>query len=216
MPVFDLLAGTPDGVFAVDRRQRIAFWNDGARRILGFEPDAVRGKFCYEILAGIDERGCAHCEKDCATFRGSLRGRLSPTRATLFRTSDGGRKPVSVTTFVLPSNVHERSLLAHVFRDASLACDVRLPPERQASDAGVGADRSASPAPLDALTPREAEILELLAAGRSTLSICAGLRISPTTFRTHVQHILAKLGVHSRLEAVASGVRSGLLRVDFD
>jgi len=53
------------------------------------------------------------------------------------------------------------------------------------------------------LTPREAEVLAALAEGRSTAQVAASLRISPTTVKSHVKSLLAKLGVHSRVEAVA-------------
>src|SRR5262245_54902322 len=63
---------------------------------------------------------------------------------------------------------------------------------------------------IDALTRREREVLALLAAGRSSKQIARQLVISPRTFDTHVQHILTKLRVHSRLQAVAIANRSGL------
>lgn len=53
------------------------------------------------------------------------------------------------------------------------------------------------------LTPREQHVLELLVDGRNTAEIVAMLKISDSTARTHVQSILSKLGVHSRLQAVA-------------
>lgn len=53
------------------------------------------------------------------------------------------------------------------------------------------------------LTPREREVLELLATGANNQGIARDLSISPETARTHVQNLLAKLGVHSRLEAAA-------------
>ena len=56
---------------------------------------------------------------------------------------------------------------------------------------------------LGQLTPRERHVLELLVDGRNTAEIVARLRISDSTARTHVQSILSKLGVHSRLQAVA-------------
>ncbi len=56
---------------------------------------------------------------------------------------------------------------------------------------------------LDRLTPREREILDLLALGNGTKQIADHLVISSKTVKTHVQNILAKLGVGSRLEAVA-------------
>jgi DNA-binding NarL/FixJ family response regulator len=56
---------------------------------------------------------------------------------------------------------------------------------------------------LSSLTAGERDVLRLLAAGKRTDAIAAELVISPGTVETHVQHILAKLGVRSRLEAVA-------------
>jgi DNA-binding NarL/FixJ family response regulator len=53
------------------------------------------------------------------------------------------------------------------------------------------------------LTPREREVLSLLTQGLDTGAIARALVISPGTARTHVQHVLCKLGVHSRLEAAA-------------
>jgi len=210
MPVLELLAGTPDGMFAVDRQQRIAFWNDGARRILGFEARSVLRRFCYDVLGGIDEDSSLVCQKRCAAFCAAVRGTLSPTRNTLVRTGSGGRQSVNVTTFVLPSRWHERALLAHVFRETSQAIGSR-------SSARGGHAAGIRPGDLvavfDRLTRREIEILQLLASGESTASICAGLCISSTTFRSHVQHILTKLGAHSRIEAVVSGMRTGLVRL---
>jgi DNA-binding CsgD family transcriptional regulator len=56
---------------------------------------------------------------------------------------------------------------------------------------------------IDRLTPREREILDLLALGNGTKQIADRLVISSKTVKTHVQNILAKLGAASRLEAVA-------------
>ncbi|MFN2489101.1 MAG: response regulator [Actinomycetota bacterium] len=57
------------------------------------------------------------------------------------------------------------------------------------------------------LTARELGVLELLVQGVSGAEIAVRLSISPNTVRTHVQSILTKLGVHSRLEAVAFAVK---------
>lgn len=60
------------------------------------------------------------------------------------------------------------------------------------------------------LTPREREVLALLAEGADNEAISRTLVISPQTARTHIQNILGKLEAHSRLEAVAF-VRGGIL-----
>jgi DNA-binding NarL/FixJ family response regulator len=54
-------------------------------------------------------------------------------------------------------------------------------------------------------------VLNLTRDGASTRVIAAGLRVSGATVRNHTQSILRKLGVHSRLEAVAVATRRGLL-----
>jgi PAS domain S-box-containing protein len=65
--------------------------------------------------------------------------------------------------------------------------------------------------PIHALTPRQAQVLRLLAEGASTTQIEEMLHISRETVRNHVRHILRALGAHSRLEAVAMARRAGLL-----
>ncbi|GAA3231211.1 hypothetical protein GCM10020256_45520 [Streptomyces thermocoprophilus] len=61
------------------------------------------------------------------------------------------------------------------------------------------------------LTPREVEVLVRVADGEDTRVIAAGMGIAPSTARTHVQRVLMKLGVGSRLEAAALAARTGLL-----
>lgn len=61
------------------------------------------------------------------------------------------------------------------------------------------------------LTRREVEVLEHLVAGFDNAQIAARLVVSPRTVTTHVEHILMKLGVHSRTQAIALAYREGLL-----
>ena len=62
------------------------------------------------------------------------------------------------------------------------------------------------------LSPREQEILQLLAEGRTQKEIAGALVISSKTVGTHIQHVLAKLGVHNRAQAVARAYHDGLVR----
>jgi NarL family two-component system response regulator LiaR len=62
----------------------------------------------------------------------------------------------------------------------------------------------------DELTKREHEVLILLVQGFSNTTIAKDLLVSPSTIKSHVGHILAKLGVASRTEAAALAVRVGL------
>lgn len=63
---------------------------------------------------------------------------------------------------------------------------------------------------LSRLTRREREVLGLLSEGMSNEGIAQALVISPETARTHIQNVLGKLGVHSRLEAAAFARQNGL------
>lgn len=67
--------------------------------------------------------------------------------------------------------------------------------------------------PLEPLTPREEEVLELLAEGRSNREIAVALQISPHTSKFHVDRILAKLDASGRTDAVVRAVRLGVLRL---
>ena len=63
------------------------------------------------------------------------------------------------------------------------------------------------------LTERQLEVLQLLAEGKSKSQIADELVLSPTTVRNHIAHVLANLGVHTRVQAVIAGARAGLIRL---
>ncbi len=67
--------------------------------------------------------------------------------------------------------------------------------------------------PVEALTPREMDVLEMLAEGLSNKMIAYRLNISSHTAKFHVNAILAKLGAGTRTEAVMRGIRLGLIQV---
>jgi DNA-binding NarL/FixJ family response regulator len=66
---------------------------------------------------------------------------------------------------------------------------------------------------VDRLTPRETQILQFMADGHSSEDIAEEMGISRHTLRTHVQNILFKLKVHSKLEALAEAIRYGKVRI---
>ena len=74
----------------------------------------------------------------------------------------------------------------------------------------------AKEAELDGLTPREREVLELVVTGATNREIAAALSISENTVSFHMKHILAKLHLKNRAQAVAYAIRSGLVTVSED
>jgi two-component system nitrate/nitrite response regulator NarL len=96
--------------------------------------------------------------------------------------------------------------------DAVLACargENVVPPDVAAGLVSEIRLRKQTDAP--ALTPREQEILHMIAAGKSLPQIAKELYLGLTTVKTHVQHLYEKLGVSDRAAAVASAMRRGLI-----
>ena len=102
------------------------------------------------------------------------------------------------------------SVLSQALRAALAGETVTLPGGRRARPRPAAPDRFIELLS-SSLTSREREVLQLLAQGYRGKDIAAGLGISVNTVRTHVQSILTKLQVHSRLEAAAFAVRHGLV-----
>jgi len=81
-----------------------------------------------------------------------------------------------------------------------------------AAAGGVSPEQREAEVRASSLTPRERDVLSLLVQGADTSTIASTLYLSPKTVRTHIQRVLAKLGVHSRVEAVSFAVRHGVGR----
>ena len=88
---------------------------------------------------------------------------------------------------------------------AARSAEVVISPNRPAdSDAGN----------VPALSPREVQVLRLVALGRETSWIAEELGVSPHTALNHIRNIRQKLGVATKLAAVVSAIRLGIIRVD--
>jgi DNA-binding NarL/FixJ family response regulator len=157
---------------------------------------------------------------------------LAATRRILSRPVAPGARPIRVvvlTTYDLDEYVYE-ALRA----GASGFLLKHAPPEelllgvRAAADGGAllspqvtrrlvaefAARRPAArrpPPELDRLTPREREVLDLVICGRSNTEIAELLVVSPSTVKTHLAHILDKLGLRDRVQAVVFGYEHGLV-----
>ena len=191
------LSDAGDGALAVGPDRRILFWNRAAERLLGYAPADAVGRHACEVLEGRQPGGREACRPECqvlAAAEESLGSFDLPSR-----TKWGETVTINVSTLTLPPRNGEGPLVIHLFRDAAPGKSVSL-----------GEDDELPGAP-STLTPRELEVLRLLAAGAYTRVASQRLGVSPATVRNHVQNLLGKLGVHSRLEAVAYATRRGLV-----
>ncbi len=208
--LLEVLGRTADAMIAVDGDLRIVAWNDAATELLGFRPEEALGRPCHEVLAWVDRCGDPVCDADCPASCPGEPDELVRTRDVMGRSRTGRRLWLSATTIVPPPELRDRCRLIHLVREVGLPPELerllaeRLggllePPERPRDEF---AERLAR------LTPREREVLGLLTEGLDGATIAERLYLSRTTVRNHVQHILNKLEVHSRVEAVALALRS--------
>jgi DNA-binding NarL/FixJ family response regulator len=105
--------------------------------------------------------------------------------------------------------------------DAVIFCMRTQKPQNGSAANGDGqrdepARLQATPVFASGLTARERQVLRLLVAGASNKDVARRLSIRSNTVRTHVQNLLAKLRVHTRLEAVTLAIRAGLIEPDGD
>ena len=216
--VLAVLAQTADGVYALDQRQRIVFWNAAAERILGYRAEEVIGRPCHEVFAGEPRPGCLECHAGCPVLAAAEHHEPIPTYNLLSRTKEGDTIMLNVSVIV---PVEHGSPLAtiHLFRDAThqlryetyvehlLCAAARLPGPPQTLARSLP-QSNLFYAPLSA---REKEVLALLVQGRAAREIADTLCISYATVRNHLHTILRKLGVHNQRQAITLALERHLV-----
>src|SRR3990172_4043574 len=194
-----------DGVYAVNFDQKIVFWNQTAERLLGFKAEDVLGRECFDVIAGGDHLGDPFCGSDCPVIECARRGRAPENYDVHTRTASGRPRWINISIVVLKGKGRRSTVAVHLFRDITDRRRREFLLTRLVPDP-AGPDTEIENAP-SRLTRREAEGLQLLASGLATPRIAEMLGISRTTVRNHIEHVLAKLGVHSKLEALAYAAR---------
>jgi DNA-binding CsgD family transcriptional regulator len=169
-------------VFRTASDGRIAEWNPEAERLTGITAGEATGRPCWDVIAGRDADGGLLCHPGCSTARLAREGWPVRSVEAHLRTPSGIKR-LLVSTIVLGSG--DSPTILHTMHEA---VDSAMP----AAEGGA-----------HVLTPRQREILVLLAQGIRAREIATILTLSETTVRNHIQAILMGLGVHSQLEAVA-------------
>jgi len=191
------LARAGDGVCAVGPGGRVALWNRAAEKILGWSAREVMGRPCCDVFVGSDEHGNRLCYQGCHVMSLVKIGEPIQHFDMQTRTKAGKTVWLDISILESPSSGAGGALAIHLFRDVTATrVLLRLVHERIQAP-------SAPTAETTMLTRRELEILRLMAGGANTKALAERLHVSPATIRNHAQNIFEKLGVHSRLEAVA-------------
>lgn len=208
--IAELVDGTGDPAFAVSAGHTIIAWNHAAENLLGYRHDEVLGRSCAQVIGGTDGDGHIVCTGHCPFLVALRRGERLRSFDLQVRRRNGAPVWVGMTSLVVgagePCVVHimrdvteERNRRAFVRQVLQSASALEADPPAQTGDGAV------------ILSPRETEILRLLAAGSGTKAIAETLSISPATVRNHVQRIMLSLQAHSRLEAVIKALQRDLI-----
>lgn len=213
------LEGAADGAFAIDDKYKIVYWNRAAEELLGYEKKQILGRFCYQVLQGLDERQRLICMAHCPVAKAAFDNEPVTNFDIQARKRIGGRRWLNMSIFAFREDIEEgNTFIFHLFRDITKKKDDEALLERVLEAARryhdplpLSIPDRETNSPLDVLTPRESDVLAYLAKGYSTDEIAQALFIAPNTVRNHIQNIFQKLQIHSRAEAVAYAIKYGLV-----
>ena len=193
---------TGDAAFAVNQSGEIELWNSEAEKLFGYAARTALGQRCWKLLAGQDSHGNRYCSEFCPVREMTSRHESVHSFPLSFQTASEGRKKIP-TSYLQIFNHSGDGLLLHI-------CHQPLELPEPVSHEKVHYE------PADkrrgrGLTKRELDVLALLADSKTTAEIASTMCISQATVRNHIHHILSKLHVHNRLEAILIGQRIDLI-----
>lgn len=202
---------------ATDRNNVVLHWNKTAAELFGWSTDEAVG-INFQVLINARDIHGNRLAADHGAFHEIVRSGEAPQSFELdVHNSEGDSERVAVNILVVlgpqPTEYNVVYFMTPVRRRrrADEAIDRLLAGQRSSGIPALsGADRRGICKRTE-LTPRQSEVLRLLAAGHGSQEIAEILDISIHTVRTHAQAILRALGVGSRLEAVAKALNERII-----
>ncbi len=202
---------TADGMFCVDRNQRIVQWSESAERVIGFKAADVVGRACYEVIGGNRLFAYPYCKPNCPVLANARRRRTTRDFDVRIKSGDEQRW-LNVSIVLTEGSGRKSPLVMHLVRDVTDRRSVDSLSAAASRDGktpnGHGSKETGTVSPL---SRREQQVIRLLAHGYSTSSVAEALGLSPVTVRNHITRAMSKLGVHSRLDAVIRAARYGIV-----
>jgi len=188
---------TGDPAFAVDRHGVVVLWNEASEQVFGYPEAEALGKKCWELMCGHDINGNRYCFENCPLIEMAFLHEPVHAFKSSFDTSSHQQKQFSVSCVTVYDKPGDEMLLHICHPERSL----------DEEDPGQAPPRTRP----ETLSQREIEVLALLADGVGTGEVAKRLSISTRTVRTHVQHLMYKLQVHNRHDAIREGKRLKLI-----
>lgn len=202
---------------ATDADNRVISLNRAARELLGYDARAARGRNLHELVQARDTYGNRLSARHYAFF--DMVSNSEPVRSfdIEVRRASGDPLRVAVSVIVVLEAGHGEYELVYQLRPiyrrrkADEAIERILAARGTTDEDPLSLRGNETRAKAPKLTPRQIEILRLMASGAQAQEMASVLGISVNTVRTHIQRVLRRLGVHSQLEAVAAAFRERLI-----
>ncbi len=196
------ILSTCETAFAVDRNGQIVIWNQAAEQTFGYSESEALVKQCWELLSGLDIFGNPSCCEGCPIRAAAFNDEPINRFQIYFETASHKRKRVTVSALILFNGPGKKVFVHLCHPESELAGSTVI--KHTANHLTLNEE-------CKTLTPRETEVLTLLYKGMTVAKIAALLSVSSSTVRNHTHHILRKLEVHTRYEAVLLGRKLGLI-----
>lgn len=206
------IADTGDAAFVVSLDCQFLAWNWRAQQLFGYAPTEILGRYCYDVFRGRDASGQGICCVNCPMVTAARLGYSTPpTETQVFAKCN---RPIWVrvdpivlhrsqelvsAVLVLATDVSRYKLTEQIMRLIATCLVNSGPTSPMPAIDDVAATLCMC---FPTLTRREADVLWLVIIGEDYSHIATILNIHPTTARNHIQHILARLDVHSQRQAV--------------
>lgn len=202
------VAEAAEAAFIVALDGTVVSWNAAAAELFGIPRWQAIGAPCPSLVRGRTAQGQVVCCAGCSVLQIAASGRsASPMDLSVPARRGAGRRTLRVHVVTLKDQDGQPRAVLHLVEDVDEQRRrerigerfLLLTEERQTGER----------APCAALTPRELEVLRLVAEGQTAREVAQRLGIRYTTARTHIQRILSKLGAHNRVAALARALETG-------
>ncbi len=209
--LLELLESAEDGLVVIDHAGEMVLVNRRTEQMFGYTREELIGQPVEMLVPPAYVKRHA---RERANYFSHPRARPMGRGIDLWgRRRDGTQFPVEIS--LVPLQSAEGVFAGAMIRDL---VDIASQGQRLMSllsdigeEVGVYIGSRRGPRPGLSLTPRELEVLTLAAQGLSAREISYQLTVSPSTVKTHFEHIYAKLGAPDRAAAIAQAMRAGLL-----
>ncbi len=196
--VFGALHGLTDGLVLIDPEGHIFHVNRRAEEILGMVAAQVLGT---RLVAHLKHPGLA------AFWYSTAEEMVPATTEMAYSSGATIRATISICLSAAGEPIGKALLLRDVTREKKINVELSASLARRLMEMAGG---QAPAAEAHKLTPREREILQLLADGLTNAAIAARLEVSVNTVASHLKHLYPKIGVNSRSQAAAYAVTHGI------